>query len=134
MIGDIFAGKIHKTQCSDLYKTKQTQSRRFPGPFIQDVVEKTVVCRRFLILFVWCNFLSINCWLFFFFFLNKFVLVLWSIAVEEDSKTFHPLVFMRELCGGKTTRIQNANMPFNICRAKRRPFPTVAAALNRSLQ
>lgn len=51
--------------------------------------------------------------------------------MEEDSKTFHPLMFMKEVCGGQTTQIQNANMPFNIHRAKLRLLSTAAAALNR---
>lgn len=37
-------------------------------------------------------------------------------------------------CVVKKQQIQNANMPFNICRAKLWLFPTLAAALNCSLQ
>lgn len=38
---DIFAGEIHKTQCSDFHVTKPTsQKGQFPGAFYQDVVEE----------------------------------------------------------------------------------------------
>lgn len=45
--------------------------------------------------------------------------------VKEDSKTFHTLMFMKEVCGGQTTQIQNANMPFSIRGAKLRLLLTV---------
>lgn len=112
IIGDIFAGKFYKTRRSDYIRpNKRLSQDSFQDLFYQDAVEEAVVL--FLILFVRCIF----------FFFKLICFVLWSFVVKEDSKTFHPLMFMKEVCGGQTA--QNANMPFSIRRAKLRLLLTV---------
>lgn len=73
---------------------------------------------------------SVQFFSFSFFFFNLF-LSCGTLWWRKNSKTFHPLAFMKEVCGGKTTQIPNDNMPFNICGAKLRIVPAAAAALNR---